>query len=54
MTWALVTGACSGIGLEMARGLAGRGYSLVLVSNRAAELEAAARKISSLHGVTVQ
>ena len=52
MSWALVTGACSGIGLEMARGLAGRGYSLVLVSNRAAELEAAARKVSSLHGVT--
>jgi short-subunit dehydrogenase len=31
--WALLTGACSGIGLEIARDLAKRGYALVLVSN---------------------
>lgn len=51
MQWALVTGACSGIGLEIARDLAGRGYSLLLVSNRAAELEMAARDIAAEHGV---
>ena len=51
MQWALVTGACSGIGLEIARDLAGRGYALVLVSNRAAELKAAARQIAAERGV---
>lgn len=33
--WALVTGASSGIGLQYARQLAGRGYALVIVSNEA-------------------
>ena len=48
---ALVTGGCSGIGLEIARELAGRGYPLLLVSNRDAELEAAAREIAAAYGV---
>jgi short-subunit dehydrogenase len=45
--WALVTGACSGIGLAIARELASRGHPLVLVSNREAELGAVARQLSS-------
>jgi short-subunit dehydrogenase len=52
--WALVTGACSGIGLEIARELARRGYPLLLVSNRAGPLEAAARELTAQHGVPAQ
>jgi len=48
---ALVTGACSGIGLQIAHELAARGYSLALVSNRGTELRAAAADIAALHGV---
>jgi short-subunit dehydrogenase len=48
---ALVTGACSGIGLAMARILGARGHALVLVSNRAAEIERAAAEIRAAHGV---
>ncbi len=51
MQWALVTGACSGIGLELARELAKRGYALVLVSNRTAELQLAAQRLAAEHGV---
>lgn len=42
---ALVTGACSGIGLALARQLAARGHALVLVSNRAAELAEVAAQL---------
>jgi short-subunit dehydrogenase len=49
--YALVTGACSGIGLEIARELARRGHPLVMVSNRQAELVAAARQLAAEHGV---
>jgi short-subunit dehydrogenase len=54
LQWALVTGACSGIGLELTRELARRGYALVLVSNRAAELELAARRLATEHGVATK
>jgi short-subunit dehydrogenase len=49
--WAVVTGACSGIGLSIARELAARGYSLVLVSNRGPELERAAQELAEQHKV---
>ncbi len=52
--WALITGACSGIGFEIARELARRGHSLLLVSNRAEPLEAAARALAAQHGVPTQ
>ncbi len=51
---ALVTGACSGIGLAFARELAGLGYELVLVSNREAELNAAAAQLAQAHAVKTQ
>ena len=50
---ALVTGACSGIGKALASQLAGLGYDLVLVSNRAETLANAAAEIRAAHGVVV-
>lgn len=43
--WAVVTGASSGIGREMARQLAAQGLSIVLVARSAATLEAVAREL---------
>lgn len=48
---ALITGGSSGMGLEYARQLAGRGYDLILVSNRQDELDAAAEELKGLSGV---
>ena len=42
---ALITGGSSGLGLEFARQLAERGYSLILVSNRQNELDSAATEL---------
>lgn len=42
---ALITGGGSGIGLEYARQLAGRGYDVALVSNREGELKTAAEEL---------
>src|SRR5690606_17739728 len=50
---ALITGACSGIGLAIARRLAARGHALVLVSNREEPLASAAAEISASHEVPV-
>jgi 2,4-dienoyl-CoA reductase-like NADH-dependent reductase (Old Yellow Enzyme family)/short-subunit dehydrogenase len=49
--WALVTGACSGIGLALSRELARRGHPLVLVSNQEDPLRAAASSINGDFGV---
>lgn len=42
---AVITGGSSGIGLEFARQLAGRGYALMLVSNQAEQLEDAVKEL---------
>ena len=51
--WALITGGSSGMGLEYARQLAGRGYDLLLVSNRDVELKAASAQLREQYSVTV-
>lgn len=50
---ALITGGSSGLGYEYARQLAAKGCSLLLVSNREAELTAAAEALSVEFGVKV-
>ena len=50
---ALITGGSSGMGLEYARELAARGYDLILVSNREAELAAARAELSASFPVRV-
>jgi short-subunit dehydrogenase len=52
--WTVVTGASSGIGAELARVFAGRGYSLVLVARRHERLEALGEEIQRAHGVPVE
>lgn len=51
---ALVTGASSGIGLELARIIARDGLDLVLVARRRQKLEAVARELSVTHGVSAR
>lgn len=50
-TWALVTGASSGIGREYARALAHRGCRLLLVSNQPDELLRTAEELKTTYGV---
>lgn len=49
---ALITGGSSGIGLAIAHELAGRGFSMLLVSNRQADLEHCRAEIESRYSVT--
>jgi len=50
----LITGASSGIGLEIARALAKRGQNLVLVARRVERLESLASELSDEFGVRVE
>ena len=50
---ALITGATSGIGLELAKVSAAKGNDLVLVARREQELNTIAQELSSNHGVHV-
>lgn len=52
--WTVVTGASSGIGAELARVFAARGYALVLAARRHERLEALADEIRQAHGVPVE
>ncbi|MGQ0432396.1 MAG: SDR family NAD(P)-dependent oxidoreductase [Microthrixaceae bacterium] len=50
----LVTGASSGIGVELATLLAGRGYGVTLVARREDRLKALADELASAHGVRTE
>jgi len=50
----VVTGASSGIGEQIARVLAARGFGLTLVARRRPRLEELARELTAAHGVRVE
>lgn len=51
MSWAIVTGASSGMGLKYADQLASRGHDILLISNQEQELKTAAGQLSEKHHI---
>jgi short-subunit dehydrogenase len=51
---ALVTGASSGLGVDLARSLARRGHGVTLVARRKDRLDALAKELSDAHGVRAE
>lgn len=51
--WALVTGASSGLGVDFARNLAGRGSNLILVARREERLRGVQQEIAAQHEVQI-
>ncbi len=49
--WVLVTGASAGIGRELAKAFASRGYDLVLAARNEGALAALARELAAIHAV---
>ena len=52
--WALVTGASSGIGVDISRELASRGMNLLLVARRQERLDQLAKELRRDHGVQAE
>ena len=52
-TWALVTGASSGLGVELARSLAAKRSNLVLAARREAPMQELAAELKGRHGVEI-
>lgn len=51
MQWALVTGASSGLGLELARALAAKKYNVILAARRGTLLHQLAAELRRQHGI---
>ena len=49
--WVLITGSSAGIGCELARAFASRGYDLILAARREEALAALARELAATHAV---
>src|SRR5258708_8646191 len=52
--WALVTGASAGMGMALARELAGGGTNLVLTARRRERLEKLARELAAAHKIRTE